>query len=466
MILSENYTRRGTTLDLQKFQDKIEKKAIDIALVGFGYIGTCIGAVLASRGFRVHGIDVRETMVEAINRGQVLINEPGLSPLIEQAVNNGKLSASMSYDAIKTCDVAIVTVGTPLGQNYDPDTRDITTATESILPHVQDDQIIILKSTVPPNVTEQVVKPILDRSGKKYHLAFCPERLAEGRAIVELETIPVIVGGMDEESSRLSACFWEKSLGLKTIIVDNAKTAELVKLTDNLWIDLNVALANEIAILSDKLGIDALQVIAAANTLPKGAGSQHVNILAPSIGVGGYCLTKDPWFVHHLGQQLGVDLKTPVASRNANDRMPDYSSEMIKGVIESTGRKIESSRVAVLGISFKNNTGDCRYTPTKPIIQSLEKSGCDLIVCDPWVRDDEAAEITQKQLQHDPLKAIRGADAVVFLTGHDEFKNIGAAKLIELVRPRAVIIDGRNFFDRKSIQELKSAGLTYKGVGR
>jgi len=453
-------------LDLKTLQKKIEDKTINIALVGFGYIGTCIGAVLANRGFRVHGIDVRQSMVDAINQGKVLINEPGLTPLIEQTVREKKLSASTSFEAIRQCDVVVVTVGTPLGQNFDPDTKDITSATESILPHVRDGQIIILKSTVPPNVTEKVVKPILDKSGKKFHLAFCPERLAEGRAIIELETIPVVVGGVTEHSSQLSAYFWEKTLGLKTIIVDNAKTAELVKLADNLWIDLNVALANELAILSDKLGIDALQVIAAANTLPKGAGTQHVNILAPSIGVGGYCLTKDPWFVHHLGQQLGVDLKTPVASRNANDRMPEYSFEMMKKVIEGTGRKLEKSKVAILGISFKNNTGDCRYTPTKPIIQNFEKSGCELVVCDPWVRDEEAHEITKHRLHSDPLSAIQGADAVIFLTGHDEFKNIGVPKLIESIKPKAVIIDGRNFFDRKSIQQLRAAAMIYKGVGR
>lgn len=453
-------------MNAQILLKKIEEKSINIALVGFGYIGTCIGAVLANRGYRVHGIDVRKNMVDAINKGQSLINEPGLASLIEKTVHNKTLSASTEFRAIEKCDVVVVTVGTPLGQNFDPDTKDIISATESILPFVQDGQIIVLKSTVPPNITEKVVKPILEKSGKKFHLAFCPERLAEGRAIVELETIPVVVGGVDSESSKLSALFWEKTLGLKTIIVENAKTAELVKLADNLWIDLNVALANELAILSDKLGIDALQVIAAANTLPKGAGQQHVNILAPSIGVGGYCLTKDPWFVHHLGKQLGVDLKTPVASRTANDQMPKYSYEMIKTTIESTGRKIEKCKIAVLGVSFKNNTGDCRYTPTKPIIQSFEKSGCELVICDPWVREEEAQEITKLKLEPDSLRAIQKADAVVFLTGHDEFKNIGVSKIIEVVQPQAVIIDGRNFFDKESILKMKSAGLTYKGVGR
>ncbi len=453
-------------MDLQILRTKIENQTIQIALVGFGYIGTCIGAVLASRGFRVHGIDVRQKVVNALNQGEVLINEPGLAPMVSQAVQAQKLSASTDYAAIRQCDVVVVTVGTPLGKNYEPDTTDIVAATESILPHVQEGQIIILKSTVPPTVTEKVVKPILDRSGKRYHLAFCPERLAEGCAIVELGTIPVVVGGFDEDSAKLAAGFWEMSLGLKTIVVDNARTAELVKLADNLWIDLNVALANEIAILCDKLGVDALQVIGAANTLPKGAHQQHVNILHPSIGVGGYCLTKDPWFVHHLGRQHGVELRIPVASRKTNDHMPDYSCDMIKGLIETSGRSLDHSKVAILGVAFKNNTGDCRYTPTRPIIQFFEKSGCELVVCDPWVRDEEARAITHARLEANPMTAIQGADVVIFLTGHDEFKRMDMGQLMAVVKPGAIIVDGRNFFDRETIRRMKAAGLIYKGVGR
>jgi dTDP-alpha-D-glucose dehydrogenase len=454
------------SMNLQILKSKIQSKEIRVALVGFGYIGTCIGAVIAKRGFRVFGIDVRKNVVEAISRGEVLINEPGLSPMIKETVSKNLLSASTSFAAIKDCDVVVVTVGTPLGNNFDPDTKDIVSATESILPYLRDGHLVVLKSTVPPNVTEKVVKPILDKAGKKYFLAFCPERLAEGRAIAELETIPVVVGGVDQESSELAACFWEKTLALPTIVVDNAKTAELVKLADNLWIDLNVALANELAILGDKLGIDALQVIAAANTLPKGTANHYVNILAPSIGVGGYCLTKDPWFVHHLGQQLGVDLKTPVASRTANDRMPEYSFSMMKELIEESGRKLPQTKVAILGLAFKNNTGDCRYTPTKPIVELFEKSGCQLVICDPWVRDEEAKEITRQKLLTDPIQAIQGAGAVIFLTGHDEFRHLGVSRIIESVESKAVIVDGRNFFDRKSIEQLREAGLIYKGIGR
>lgn len=447
-------------------EDKIRSKEARIAVVGLGYIGTCIGAVVAGRGYTVLGIDVRKDIVDAINRGETHINEPNLAPLVRRMVSENKLIAATSYENIAECDVILVTVGTPLTENFEPDTRDIVAACTSIQPHVRDGQLIIIKSTLPPGVTEQVVKPVLDSSGKKYHMAFCPERLAEGKAITEFESIPVVVGGVDVESAERAAFFWQEAMGLDTIRVESAAAAEFVKLADNLWIDLNIALANELAMLSEKLGIDALQVIAAANTLPKGARGQHVNILSPSVGVGGYCLTKDPWFVQHLGQEFKLDLKIPAASRGVNEGMPQHSISLIREMIERDGRKLPESRIAILGLAFKSNTGDCRYTPTAPIVAALQKSGCDLVVCDPLVSEQDAAEITSVPLTAEPLVAIAGADAILFLTGHDAFTELGTARIIAAVKKGAIIFDGRNFFDDTSIGELRAAGLVYKGVGR
>ncbi len=454
---------QSPVLELRK---KIQNKEIKIAVVGFGYIGTCIGAVLAENGFRVHGVDVRKNIIEEINQGTTSINEPGLSELIKKNVKNKLLSATSDFAVISDCDAVVVTVGTPLGQNFDPDTRDIVAASEAIAKYLKPDHLVILKSTVPPRTTDSVVKPILDRALKsgRYHLAFCPERLAEGRAIAEFRSLPVVVGGVDTLASEMSVEFWKGVLGVETITVDSTVASELVKLSDNLWIDLNVALANEVALLSDKLGIDALQVIEASNSLPK--GTKWVNILSPSVGVGGYCLTKDPWFVHHLGKTFGLDLLTPVASRTTNDRMPEYSYQLIKAGIEKTGKKIKDSHVAILGVAFKNNTGDCRFTPTKSIIEKFEQSGCFLEICDPWVNEHEAQSVTQKKLNPDLMSTLRGADAVVFLTGHDDFKKLSISTLKELIKPNAFIFDGRNFFSAEKMEQARLAGFRYKGVGR
>lgn len=453
-----------TNLSGKNLEAKIDSGELKIAVVGFGYIGTCIGAVIAKRGYDVTGIDVRIKNVEEINQGRTSIAEPGLSDLISEVVKNKKLMATSDFKFIENCDVVVVTVGTPLGSSFDPDTRDIISAMDSIYPYLKDEHLIILKSTVPPFTTENVVKPTLDKKGVNYYLSFCPERLAEGKAIAEFESIPVVVGGIDERSTYLSAKFWRKVLNIDTIPVDSARAAELVKLADNLWIDLNIALANEIAMISDRIGVDALQVISAANSLPKG---QHkVNILYPSVGVGGYCLTKDPWFVHHMGSKLGLNLKTPVTSRHVNDSMPTYSFNLIDNALQKREKKWTESKVAVLGVSFKNNTGDCRYSPTKPVIEKLTETGCKLELYDSWVNDHEALMVTQQKLNRDILSALKGSDVVVFLTGHDEFKKITAPQLKELVKPDAIIFDGRNMMSQQMIRDLRSAGFIYCGVGR
>jgi len=238
----------------------------------------------------------------------------------------------------------------------------------------------------------------------------------------------------------------------------------MAKLADNLWIDLNIAIANELAMVCDKLDIDVLELIDAANTLPK--VNYNVNILIPSMGVGGYCLTKDPWFVYNLGKKYGIELKTPVTSRTVNDTMPKYTFELIKRELEKIEKTLTNSKVAVLGIAFKSNTGDCRFTPTKHTIELLEKSGCELAIHDPWVNKHDAREATSKKLTSTIEETITNADCVAFLTGHREFKIFSIEKIAQLANNKCIILDGRMFFSREQIRKIRENGMIYTGIGR
>ena len=320
----------------------------------------------------------------------------------------------------------------------------------------------MLKSTVPPKTTEDIVHPILSEHAK-VHLGFSPERLAEGKAIEEFLSIPVVVGGVDAISTSVIADFWRQALDIEVIELRSSTAAELVKLADNWWIDLNIAMAHEVAKISDKMGVDALEVISAANSLPKG---QHfVNILYPSVGVGGYCLTKDPWFVHHYGKRLGVDIRTPVVSREINDGMPEYSFDIIKDYIDDLGIPYPKVKVAICGVSFKNNTGDIRFTPTKLVIDKLIELGVNVEVCDPWVTEDDAEKVTDRDLVTLD-KALENAHVAAFLAGHDEFKALTPEHLSEVLQPKALVFDGRLFPSAPYIESLKAQGLVYQGVGR
>lgn len=437
-----------------------------IAVVGFGYIGTVIGAVLADRGWPVTGIDVRQNVVDDINQGRTAVPEPGLGELVANSVQVGRLRATTDFGVIADNDFIIVTVGTPLGPDYEPIVDDIEAAARAVGEHLQRGHLVILKSTVPPDTTEKLFLPILEetsglRAGVDFGLAFCPERLAEGQAIHEFQSIPIVVGAVDERSARACSTLWRHALGLESIIVEDPRTAEMVKLADNLWIDLNIAVANELAKVCDRLDMDVLQVISAANSMPK--GGRDVNILRPSMGVGGYCLTKDPWFVNHLGQTLGLELEIPRTSRTVNDTMPAYTYGLLTQLLADQGKSIETSRIAVLGIAFKNNTGDCRLTPTKYVVDLLEKSGCQLAIHDPWVPDDEAHTVTKVALTPDIESTIKDADALVVLAGHREFHQIPLVHLAELTAAECVFLDGRNSFDPAAV---RAAGFIYKGIGR
>ena len=392
--------------------------------------------------------------------------EPGLDELVSSNVRVGRLRATSDFGALANNDFVIVTVGTPLGPDFEPIVDDIKAAARAVGEHLRAGHLVILKSTVPPDTTEKLVLPILEetsglRAGVDFGLAFCPERLAEGQAIRELLSIPVVVGAVDERSARACSTLWRHALGVDSIVVDDPRTAEMVKLADNLWVDLNVALANELAKVCDRLGMDALQVIDAANTMPK--GGRDANILRPSMGVGGYCLTKDPWFVNHLGRSVGLDLAIPRTSSTVNDTMPAYTYGLLEQLLADQGKAIETSKIAVLGIAFKNNTGDCRLTPTKYVVALLEESGCKLSVHDPWVPDEEAHTVTKIPLTADIESAVKDADALVVLAGHRQFHQIPLVRLAELAAARCVFLDGRNSFDPAAV---RAAGFVYKGIGR
>lgn len=434
-----------------------------VAIIGFGYIGSVIGSVLADQGATVTGIEKSERIITAVRQAKTPFNEPGLDELIKKGTQSGKLSVTDNLEAVRDCNVFIITVGTPLSEDFQADVSQISQAARSITPYITDESVVIIKSTVPPFTTRDVVYPILKEKAN-VKLAFSPERLAEGNAIREFHSIPIVVGGIDETSTKAVANFWREVMGNEVIEVDSSVSAEMVKLADNLWIDVNIALAGELAKLSDKLGCDVLQIIHAANSLPKGCSS--VNILTPSVGVGGYCLTKDPWFVQSMGEKYGVKLRMPKTGREINDSMPTYSAETIDAILSQDGGRREDKKIAVLGIAFKNNTGDCRFTPTKPAIDRMIKLGYQVEICDPWTLAHDERMVTDREVGKDIEKAIQGAQCVAFLAGHEDFQRFPIPRIADLAAEHALIFDGRMFYSREKIAEMERCGLRYKGVGR
>ena len=441
---------------------------LSIAIVGFGYVGSCIGITLADRGMRVHGIDSDQSLVEEMTAGYCRFNEPGLAQALERVRAAGTLYLSNDYGAVNTADVVIIAVGTPVDADRSIVTAHLETACAALAPQMRVGQLVILKSTVAPGTTQGLVRPLLEKSGlvqgRDFGLAFCPERLAEGNALAQFRTIPIVVGGCDPDSTAAACEFWTMALGTEVLPFDGPEVAELVKLTDNWWIDANVALANELARLCGALNTDVLDVIAGANSLPKGSG--HVNVLLPSVGVGGSCLTKDPWILWSTARTHGIRLRLAETSREVNDEMPAYTHELIREGLAALGKDLATAKVAILGLAFKNNTNDLRNTPVLPVVQALRASSGELTIYDPLVADD-IAEATFGLKQARSLDdAVENADCMAVLAGHTQLAALDFADLARRVSMPCLVIDGRAYYPRPKIETMRGLGFAYRGIGR
>jgi nucleotide sugar dehydrogenase len=444
------------------------KSQLSIAVVGFGYVGSCVGITLAERGMRVSGIDSDQKLVEEMRAGYCRFNEAGLGQALERVRSSGCLHLSTSYEDVSAADVVIIAVGTPVDANRSIVTTHLEAACAALAPQLRAGQLVILKSTVAPGTTRGLVRPLLEKSGlvqgRDFGLAFCPERLAEGNALAQLRTIPIVVGGCDDDSTAAACEFWASALGIKVLPFADPEVAELVKLTDNWWIDTNVALANELAQLCGALNVDVLDVIAGANSLPK--GSSHVNVLLPSVGVGGSCLTKDPWMLWSVGREHGLRLRLAETAREVNDTMPAYTHELIRDGLAALGKDLGSAKVAVLGLAFKNNTNDLRNTPVLPVVRALRASSGELTIYDPLVADAIAeAEFGIKQASSFE-GAVEDADCVAVLAGHSQFATLDFADLARRVSMPCLVIDGRAYYPRQTIETMRGLGFAYRGIGR
>ena len=436
-----------------------------VAVVGAGYIGSVLSAVLADRGLKVVAIDNNPEILEFYKKKESPVNEPGLSQLIKKVIEVGNLTISSDMSSVKNSDVVLITVGTPLQENGTADKSAIKSVVTSLGPYIKDGQLIIVKSTVPPGTTRNDIADPLRRFAN-VAVAFCPERLAEGNAINECRQIPVVVGGVDKKSSEKAKQFWTEALDIDCLEVENAKAAELVKLANNAWIDLNIALAFELAKIADHLNIDILPVIKAANSLPK--GEHNVNLLLPSIGVGGYCLTKDPLFLNSFAKSFGSSFETALTSRKVNNLMPIYSAERIDKTIREQfpSVAIKEIKIAILGLAFKNNTGDCRFTPTLPAINYLKDKGYDIRVFDDKISEKDFSIFQEVNRVNSMHEAITNSHVLAFFSGHKEFHNIKLNDMKNLLQKGAIIFDGRMFFSRIKIESFKKAGFNFIGVGR
>lgn len=394
-----------------------------VCVVGLGYIGLPTAAVLASHGIEVFGADINETTVAEVAAGRTHIQEPQLDLLLADAVRSGLLRAGARP---VVADVYIVAVPTPIRDDHGANLEMVVGAAQSVAEVLKRGDLVILESTVPPGTTNGIFRETLEGSGfhagRDFLLAHCPERVLPGNLLAELIGNDRIIGGIDEASTKAAADVY-LTFVRGALIETDATTAELVKLMENTYRDVNIALANEFALIAERLGIDVWKAIEHANRHPR------VKYLRPGPGVGGHCIAVDPWFIVEAAPDLARLISM---ARSVNDAMPEHVVELARQAVGD----LTGAAITTLGLTYKANVGDLRESPAVSVVQHLRRAGAVVRAHDPLVGTGDAAE-----------DAVAGASLLVMLVDHDAYGALDPRKIGPRMRSR-VVLDTRGVLDR------------------
>ena len=394
-----------------------EKPLLDrykkISVIGLGYIGLPTAALLASKGYIVSGTDIDNNVVKTINEGNVHIIEPDLDAYVRSAVVNKKLQA---YLDVQPGDVYIICVPTPFHSHAEiptPNLDYIKEATKSIAPFIKEEDIVILESTSPVGTTE-MIRRVLDDYGvdtSKVFIAYCPERVLPGKIMTELVDNARVIGGLDSQSTNIVASFYETFVKGE-ILKTQARTAEMCKLTENSYRDVNIAFANELSMICENNGVNAWELIKLANHHPR------VSILQPSTGVGGHCIAVDPWFIVSQDLENSKIIRT---ARQVNDAKPEWVINKIKAKAD----ELQTKKIACLGLSFKPNIDDLRESPAVKVTDSLIDQGYQVSCVEPNIAVHKKYNLINLK------KAIKEFDVIALLVKHREFAAIESLKMMQ-----------------------------------
>ncbi|MCP3761435.1 nucleotide sugar dehydrogenase [Domibacillus sp. A3M-37] len=401
-----------------------------ICVVGLGYIGLPTAVMFANHGHSVHGVDVNEKAVNLISEKQLHIEENGLQERLDKAIDSGAFTVSTKP---QKADVFIIAVPSPIMPDKTANLEYVRQATASVVPYLEKGNLVILESTVPPRTVQDVMLPELVKSnleiGTELFVSHSPERVIPGRVFEELVSNDRIIGGHTPESARLTTELYQSFVEGQMHETD-ATTAELVKVMENTYRDINIAFANELAKLAGSLGVNIWEAIKLANYHPR------VNVHEPGPGVGGHCIAVDPWFLVELAPETA---KMIHLARQTNDGMPAYTAQMTASILDAKG--IKDPKVAVFGLAFKGNIDDMRESPSMDVIEALRSRNVRLSAFDPHIKENNIDEQTQSQEE-----ALKDTSAVLILTSHNKFKELDPATISNM--KDKVVIDTKNCIDR------------------
>jgi len=434
----------------ERLLEKIAKRDITVGVVGLGYVGLPLAVEKAKAGFKTIGFDVQEEKVKMVNEGHNYIGDV-VNEDLKELVESGMMKATSDFSFVKDVDFIAICVPTPLDKHQEPDISYVKSSTEAISKHLSRDTMVVLESTTYPGTTEELLLPILEegsglKCGEDFYLGFSPERVDPGNLIYKTKNTPKVVGAVGKDATEVISAMYREVLEGEIYEVSSPAIAEMEKILENTYRNINIGLVNELAILCNKMGISLWEVIDAAKTKPYGFQAFY-----PGPGLGGHCIPLDPYYLTWKAREFGFHTSMIESSMIINDKMPEYTVDRAASVLNEHKKALNGSKVLVLGVAYKNNIDDYRESPALNVIDILKERGADTDFYDPWIPKYKRHGEWHEGIGEGNAGGIKGDDLVLVATAHDAYD-------YEMIRENAVaIFDTRNAF--KDVKERDNISL-------
>ncbi len=401
---------------MSNLKQKLLTKTAILGVVGLGYVGLPLAVEKAKAGYKTIGFDVQVSKVEMVNAGKNYIGDV-VNEDLEAIVKSGVLAATSDFGRVAQADCICICVPTPLDEHQQPDISYVKSSAESIVPYMHKDMLIVLESTTYPGTTEELLKPIFESSGLKcgedFYLAFSPERVDPGNLIYKTKNTPKVVGGMTPECTDIAAALYESVLQAPIHKVSSPAIAEMEKILENTYRNVNIGLVNELAMLCNKMGINFWEVIEAAKSKPYGFQAFY-----PGPGLGGHCIPLDPYYLSWKAREYGFHTSMIESSMMINDNMPDYCVERASKILNRFKKALNGSKILVLGVAYKQDIDDYRESPAIKVIDGLKYEGADVVYFDPYIPEYREHGQIRKGEPELTAQLITSADLVIITAAH------------------------------------------------
>jgi len=445
--------------NIDEVKDSLTSKSLNVCVIGIGRIGLPTALSFASAGLQTIGVDINEKLVDSINAGNFpLKDEPGYEEIFDKVRKNGNFSTTIDIkEAVPKSDLILLSLPTPMDEKNIPNYSALESVGKQLSHILQPNSLVIVESTIEPGFIENDLINILEKAGrlhaeKNFTIGVCPENANPGEILHDFTNLPRLIAGINNDVTKIIQMIYNFVFPVELIEMPNCKTANAVKLTTNVFRDINIAFVSELSLMFDKLGIDTIKVLQAAKK------KYNFSVHYPGSGVGGPCLPINSYQLLNTARRTGTKLNIVESSRKINEKMPDHVIELTSDAFKECNKSIQNSEILILGVSYKPNVKDIQLSPAEHIIKKFQNLGANVYIYDP---NFSSGEVFGIKVEENLDAILSKMDAAVIVTGHDDFKKIEISSFAKMKTP--ILIDTRGIIEPQSV---KHHNIIFRGLGR